>query len=132
MTTATKSHDQLVEEIAELRGRLREAEETLRAIGEGEADALVITERQQGERVYTLQSARAEENLRLLADAGAMPTESLALAATPQSSALLAVSGFADSCAIDLATDDRPIERVGAAHPHPARQTLVAAPARFP
>ena len=132
MTTATKSHDQLVEEIAELRGRLREAEETLRAIGEGEADALVITERQQGERVYTLQSARAEENLRLLADAGAMPTESLDLAATLQSSALLAVSGFADWCVIDLATEDGRIERVVAAHADPERQTLVEELKRFP
>jgi signal transduction histidine kinase/ActR/RegA family two-component response regulator len=132
MNPVVKTHDQLVEEIAELRGRLLDAEETLRAIREGEADALVITERQQGEKVYTLKSARAEENLRLLAEAGAMPTEALDLAATLQSAALLAVSGFADWCVIDLATDDGPIERVAAAHADPARQALVEELKRFP
>ncbi|MBW8875317.1 MAG: response regulator [Acidobacteria bacterium] len=132
MTFTAKSHEQLAGEIAELRGRLREAEETLRAISEGEADALVITERQQGERVYTLKSVRAEENLRLLADAGAMPTESLDLEATLQSSALLAVSGFADWCVIDLATEDGRIERMVAAHADPDRQTLVEELKRFP
>ncbi len=132
MPFATKSHDQLIQEITELRTRLREAEETLRAIGEGEADALVITERQQGEKVYKLQSARAEENLRLLADAGAMPTESLDLAATLQSSALLAVSGFADWCIIDLAAEEGRIERAVAAHADPDRQALVEELKRFP
>jgi PAS domain S-box-containing protein len=43
-------------ETEELRARLREAEETLRAIQQGEVDALVITERA-GEKVYTLKSA---------------------------------------------------------------------------
>lgn len=43
-------------ETEELRARLREAEETLRAIRQGEVDALVITERA-GEKVYTLKSA---------------------------------------------------------------------------
>src|ERR1700742_591088 len=105
--------EELVAEVARLRECLRETEETLRAIREGEADALVITERQQGEKVYALRSVRAEENLRLLADAGAMPTESLDLAATLQSAARLAVSGFADWCVIDLSTDEGPIERVG-------------------
>ncbi len=43
-------------EIAELRAQLAEAEETLRAIRNGEVDALVVTERSM-ERVYTLKSA---------------------------------------------------------------------------
>jgi len=42
-------------ELAELRARLAEAEETLRAIRSGEVDALVVTGRQ-GEQIYTLQS----------------------------------------------------------------------------
>src|SRR3954453_18798643 len=56
MNVAAKTHEQLVEEIAELRGRLLDAEETLRAIREGEVDALVVNERR-GEKVYTLKSA---------------------------------------------------------------------------
>ena len=75
---------------------------------------------------------RVEENLRLLADAGAMPTESLDLAATLQGSACLAVSGFADWCVIDLVTEDGKIERVAAAHADPARQELVEELKRFP
>jgi PAS domain S-box-containing protein len=75
---------------------------------------------------------RAEENLRLLADAGAMPTESLDLAATLQSSAFLAVSGFADWCVIDLVTEEGKIERVAAAHADPDRQELMEELRRFP
>src|SRR5262245_47741087 len=44
------------EEIAELRRRLEEAEETLRAIRQGEVDALVV-DSPKGEVVYTLTSA---------------------------------------------------------------------------
>src|ERR1043166_2141165 len=44
------------DEITELRRRLQEAEETLRAIREGEVDALVI-DAPQGEVIYTLTSA---------------------------------------------------------------------------
>src|ERR1044072_1246075 len=43
-------------EISELRRRLEEAEETLRAIRSGEVDALVIDD-PQGEVIYTLTSA---------------------------------------------------------------------------
>jgi two-component system CheB/CheR fusion protein len=43
-------------EMEELRARLEEAEETLRAIRHGEVDALVVTELR-GEKVYTLKSA---------------------------------------------------------------------------
>ncbi|HEX4964318.1 MAG TPA: ATP-binding protein [Thermoanaerobaculia bacterium] len=131
MTLTGRTQEQLVAEVAELRERLHDAEETLRAIREGEADALVITE-QQGEKVYTLKSARAEENLRLLADAGVMPTESLDLAATLQSAARLAVSGFADWCVIDLSSEEGPIERVATAHADPDLQPLVEELKRFP
>ncbi len=44
------------DEIAELRARLAEAEETLRAIRNGEVDAVVVSGAE-GERVYTLESA---------------------------------------------------------------------------
>ncbi|HSS78929.1 MAG TPA: ATP-binding protein [Thermoanaerobaculia bacterium] len=132
MSFAGRTQEQLVEEVAELRERLRDAEETLRAIREGEADALVITEGQQDEKVYALKSIRAEENLRLLADAGAMPTEALDLAATLQRAARLAVSGFADWCVIDLAAEEGRIERVVAAHADPGRQVLIEELKRFP
>ncbi|HYH47436.1 MAG TPA: PAS domain-containing protein [Thermoanaerobaculia bacterium] len=48
--------DTLLREMAALRAHLEEAEETLRAIREGEVDALVVSERR-GEQVYTLESA---------------------------------------------------------------------------
>jgi PAS domain S-box-containing protein len=51
-----KTPEELAAEVRSLQGRLWEAEETLRAIREGEVDALVINERR-GERVYTLKSA---------------------------------------------------------------------------
>ncbi len=50
--------DDLSADLQELRTRLAEAEETLRAIREGEVDALLITDGS-GERVYTLRSADA-------------------------------------------------------------------------
>ncbi len=43
-------------DIEELRARLEEAEDTLRAIRQGEVDALVVLDKQ-GEKVYTLKSA---------------------------------------------------------------------------
>ena len=49
----TSAHEQ---DVQELRRRLEEAEETLRAIRSGEVDALVV-EGADGERVYTLQGA---------------------------------------------------------------------------
>jgi PAS domain S-box-containing protein len=48
--------EELTAEIQALHARLSEAEETLRAIREGEVDALVVSERR-GEKVYTLKSA---------------------------------------------------------------------------
>ncbi|MFA5112362.1 MAG: ATP-binding protein [Desulfobaccales bacterium] len=51
---ATKQ--ELLEELAEVRARLEEAEDTLRAIHHGEVDALVISG-PEGEKVYTLKGA---------------------------------------------------------------------------
>lgn len=61
METPVSSDQALRAEIAELRARLEEAEETLRAIHSGEVDALVV-ESPAGPQVYTLQSADAESN----------------------------------------------------------------------
>ncbi len=44
------------DDVRELRARLEEAEDTLRAIRQGEVDALVVLDKQ-GEKVYTLKSA---------------------------------------------------------------------------
>jgi hypothetical protein len=45
--------DELQEENAELRRRLEEAEETLRAIQDGAVDAFVVQDKE-GSRIYTL------------------------------------------------------------------------------
>jgi PAS domain S-box-containing protein len=50
------SRDRLLEQIEALRDRLEEAEDTLRAIRQGEVDALVVLEKR-GEKVFTLKSA---------------------------------------------------------------------------
>ncbi|MEK7375251.1 MAG: HD domain-containing phosphohydrolase [Thermodesulfobacteriota bacterium] len=55
MTSGT-STPELIAEVEDLRKRLAEAEETLRAIRSGEVDALVVTG-VQGEQVYTLSGA---------------------------------------------------------------------------
>jgi PAS domain S-box-containing protein len=52
MTTPSQGESEPRQELAELRARLEEAEETLRAIRSGEVDALVM-----GEEVYTLKGA---------------------------------------------------------------------------
>jgi PAS domain S-box-containing protein len=57
MSTDVKTEQALRAENAELRARLEEAEETLRAIRGGEVDALVV-----GEQVYMLESADAASN----------------------------------------------------------------------
>jgi len=56
VSTADPITENLTAEVKILRSRLWEAEETLRAIREGEVDALVINERR-GEKVYTLKGA---------------------------------------------------------------------------
>jgi PAS domain S-box-containing protein len=59
------AHDTLPATIEDLRARLAEAEETLRAIRSGEVDALVI-DGEQGVQVYTLKGA--EEPYRILVE----------------------------------------------------------------
>ncbi len=56
MDDAEKTRDHLLEEIASLRARLAEPEETLAAIREGAVDALVV-DNQTGERIYFLKEA---------------------------------------------------------------------------
>jgi PAS domain S-box-containing protein len=56
MKKDTKRKDKHLLQIEELRMRLEEAEETLRAIRKGEVDALVVSG-PQGDRVYTLKGA---------------------------------------------------------------------------
>ncbi len=43
METAAQNNQELLAELQELRSRLDEAEETLRAIRDGEVDALVVS-----------------------------------------------------------------------------------------
>src|SRR5215210_3971109 len=57
MSTNAKTEQTLRAENAELRARLEEAEETLRAIRNGEVDALVV-----GEQIYMLESSDAASN----------------------------------------------------------------------
>ena len=61
MTPSTPSEQSLLAENAELRARLAEAEETLRAIYSGEVDALVV-QSPDGPRIFTLQGIDAESN----------------------------------------------------------------------
>ncbi|GAB1544919.1 hypothetical protein NUACC21_75950 [Scytonema sp. NUACC21] len=56
MAHQEKSREELEREVLELRERLEVAEETLRAITQGEVDALVVFGAQ-GEQIFTLQSA---------------------------------------------------------------------------
>jgi len=57
MTTASKSHDELLNELEELRLRLQEAEETLEAIRTGGIDALVVAAVPGQEQLFTLEGA---------------------------------------------------------------------------
>ena len=61
MTIHTTAEEQLRDENAELRARLAEAEDTLRAIRAGEVDALVV-ETADGPNVFTLQGVDAVSN----------------------------------------------------------------------
>lgn len=56
MTIDNRSRQELLAEIEELRYRLEEAEETLRAIRSGEVDALVVSG-PEGKQIFTLQGA---------------------------------------------------------------------------
>ncbi len=65
MAPRRKTVQQLAAENEEVRARLAEAEETLRAIREGEVDAVVVSG-PKGEQIYTLSSA--EQVYRLIAE----------------------------------------------------------------
>ena len=56
MNKATKTRQQLLDELQELTSRVMEAEETLRAIRSGEVDGLVVST-PEGDRVFTLMGA---------------------------------------------------------------------------
>ncbi|MEO8353245.1 MAG: PAS domain S-box protein, partial [Chthoniobacteraceae bacterium] len=61
MPSPTPPDDSLRAEVADLRARLEESEETLRAIRSGDVDALVV-EGPAGPQVFTLEGAEAEAN----------------------------------------------------------------------
>jgi PAS domain S-box-containing protein len=61
MRSKSPSKSAVLKENHELRARLEEAEEMLRAIGRGEADALVI-DKDAGPRIYTIEGQEAETN----------------------------------------------------------------------
>ena len=65
MTTENRSRQELMAEIESLRARLEESEETLRAIGNGEVDAFVVSGAE-GMRVFTLKGA--EQPYRILVE----------------------------------------------------------------
>jgi signal transduction histidine kinase/ActR/RegA family two-component response regulator len=67
------------------------------------------------------QRRRAEDRLRLLAEAAVAPSESFDLRETMETAARLVVPAFADWCVIDLVTDDGRQERTAAAHADAAR-----------
>ena len=62
-----KTREELLAEIAELRSRLAEPEETVYAIQRGEIDAFVVLE-PDGERIYTLGTAELFHQLQLITD----------------------------------------------------------------
>ncbi len=64
---ANKTREELLLEIAELRARLAEPEETVHAIRHGEVDAFVVLE-PDGERIYTLGTAELLRQLQLITD----------------------------------------------------------------
>lgn len=66
MTFATKTQKNLLAENEELRLRLEEAEETLRAIGSGEVDAFVVSGPEGEQQVFTLKGA--EQPYRILVE----------------------------------------------------------------
>jgi len=61
MNSTTAAEEQLRAENAELRARLEEAQETLRAIRMGEVDSLVV-ETEHGPQLFTLQGLDAKSN----------------------------------------------------------------------
>jgi two-component system CheB/CheR fusion protein len=67
MHDSLKTREQLLEEVAALRARLEEPEETLSAIHSGQIDAFVVLEAA-GEKVYTLATAELLRQLQVITD----------------------------------------------------------------
>src|SRR5215475_12452742 len=84
----TKTIDDILQENAELRRRLDEAEETIRALREGEVDAVVIEGKKP--RVFTLDAA--EKPYRLLVEH--VPEAAATL--MPEGTIIYANRGFTD------------------------------------
>jgi PAS domain S-box-containing protein len=115
----TQTAAELAAEIQSLQAKLREAEETLRAIREGEVDALVVSEHR-GERVYTLKSA--DRSYRLMIEGMRQGAVSL----TADGQILYCNQGFADLLKLQLdQVIDSPLRRFVAPELHPLLAALL-------
>jgi PAS domain S-box-containing protein len=117
--TPDKTAEELAAEIRSLQGRLWEAEETLRAIREGEVDALVINERR-GERVYTLKGA--DRAFRLMIEEMQQGTVSL----TADGRILYGNAGFSQIVKLPLdRAIHRPLQQFVAPEHHASLETFL-------
>ena len=90
-----KANKALLREIEELKSRLAEQEETLRAIRDGEVDALMVST-PEGERVYTLKGA--EQTYRIFIET----MHEGALLLSPEGTILYANTRFAEMVSMPL------------------------------
>jgi PAS domain S-box-containing protein len=121
MDTQPSTAAELATEIQSLQAKLRDAEETLRAIREGEVDALVVSE-QRGEKVYTLKSA--DRSYRLMIEGMRQGAVTL----TADGLILYCNQGFADLLKLPLdRVIDSPIGRFVAPELHPLLAALLRA-----
>lgn len=95
MTTADNQDQKLLAELEDLRARLADAEETLRAIQSGEVDALVV-QGPEGPSVYTLKGE--ERTYRILVES----VNDGALTLTPDGTIMYANSAFARMIGVSL------------------------------
>ena len=95
MSAQTDINQDYIAQIEDLRARLDEAEETLRAIHSGEVDALVVAG-PQGNQIYTLKGA--ESTYRVLVEA----MSEGALVLTPDGTVMYSNSAFADMVDVPL------------------------------
>ena len=94
-----------------------------------------ITERREAEEALRRNEAehkRAEDALRLLAEAGHLLSESLDYHATLANVARLAVPTLADWCVLDLVSEEGDLERLATVHADPDLQPLVDELKRHP